>query len=321
MSEPPVGLTFPPHDQIQVLHIDDEEPVRTVTARCLEAASPRITVTSAEDCASMERLLETAPVDCVVSDYHMPSADGFTVFDRVREYDSRIPCLLLTGERGSSFIEEALEVGVADYVEKRAGGGQFDLLAHRIEKAVARTRSSRRADTAILATSVSEFLRTRHASLAELGPICQRIAAQQPYSFAWIGALDKARDRIEITCGATATESEAVNLGTIALADGGPDEIVTTAVTDGGVQTTSQSEKTKSTSWGCGPDQPPGVLAAVPITNNDHVVGILGVSSRSSQFDRIDRALLKWLGRALSTAHPAPSAEQRAASTSVVSNG
>ena len=125
-------------DGIDVLHVDDHDPFRDLVVRYLER-EPDITV---HDADTPERALElVSRVDCVVSDYDMPSATGLDLLEEVRERRPDLPFLLFTGKGSEEIASEAISAGVTDYLRKGGGTDRFTMLATRIRNAVAANRA------------------------------------------------------------------------------------------------------------------------------------------------------------------------------------
>ena len=145
-SQPPAGggeestdETQPP---ISVLHVDDDpdfgDLVKTFLSRNddLEVS----TVTSAA--TALERL-EEGTVDCVVSDYEMPTMDGLEFLAAVRVRDTDLPFILFTGKGSEEIASEAISAGVTDYLRKGIGTERYAILANRIRNGVSEYRANR----------------------------------------------------------------------------------------------------------------------------------------------------------------------------------
>jgi PAS domain S-box-containing protein len=130
-------------EPIRVLHVDDDPDFVELAATFLERADEQFVVETATSVGEGLDRLAGMDVDCVVSDYEMPDRDGIEFLERVRaDYDS-LPFILFTGKGSESVASEAISAGVTDYLRKRTGAEQYDLLANRIENAVDASRSRR----------------------------------------------------------------------------------------------------------------------------------------------------------------------------------
>ena len=130
-------------EPIRVLHVDDDPDFVELTATFLERTDDQFVVETATSVGEgLDRLAET-DVDCVVSDYEMPDRDGIEFLETVRADHDALPFILFTGKGSESVASEAISAGVTDYLRKRTGTEQYDLLANRIENAVDATRSRR----------------------------------------------------------------------------------------------------------------------------------------------------------------------------------
>jgi PAS domain S-box-containing protein len=128
---------------VRVLHVDDDPEFLAVAAAHLERADGSFEVLTAEDAATgLDRLAET-DVDCVVSDYRMPGADGIEFLERVRAAHPDLPFVLFTGEGSETVASEAISAGVTDYLQKGTGTAQYEVLANRVRNAVERRRADR----------------------------------------------------------------------------------------------------------------------------------------------------------------------------------
>ncbi|MFB6131494.1 MAG: PAS domain-containing protein [Salinigranum sp.] len=138
---------------IRVLHVDDRPEFGALAAEYLEREDDRFEVITAGSPGEGLARLESARVDCVVSDYEMPDVDGLEFLDRVREAHPEVPFILFTGKGSEEIASEAIARGVTDYLQKGGGTEQYQILSNRIANAVERHRSR-------------EALKEREASLA-----------------------------------------------------------------------------------------------------------------------------------------------------------
>ncbi|WP_049899330.1 PAS domain S-box protein [Halococcus agarilyticus] len=129
-----------------VLLVDDEPGVAETAAAFVERANGSLTTTTATNpTAALDRFEENG-IDCVVSDYDMPGMDGLALFEAVAERDTETPFILFTGKGSEEVASEAISLGVTDYLQKETGTEQYEVLANRIENAVAARRATERLD-------------------------------------------------------------------------------------------------------------------------------------------------------------------------------
>ena len=133
---------------IRVLHVDDEPEFRELTAEFLQRTDDRLEVVTAESGEAGLASLDDESVDCIVSDQDMPGMDGLEFLERVRESHPDLPFILFTGKGSEEIASDAITAGVSDYLRKGSGTEQYELLANRIENAVAGYRASRAAERA-----------------------------------------------------------------------------------------------------------------------------------------------------------------------------
>jgi PAS domain S-box-containing protein len=137
--------------------VDDDDLFRDLAERHLERRG--LEVTTVESAAAALEELESGDVDCVVSDFDMPGADGLELLESVRERDPDIPFVLFTGKGSEEIASEAISAGVTDYLQKQTTSDQFALLANRIERAVTecRTEAALEESERMLSTLVSNL--------------------------------------------------------------------------------------------------------------------------------------------------------------------
>jgi PAS domain S-box-containing protein len=136
------GTALSAGEDITVLHVDDDPDVLDITATFLQRADRRFeVVTETDPDAALDRL--DGGVDCVVSDYQMPAMDGLAFLDAVRDEAPELPFVLFTGKGSEEIASDAISAGVTDYLQKRTGTDQYEILANRIANAVDRHRTAR----------------------------------------------------------------------------------------------------------------------------------------------------------------------------------
>ncbi|MCM2374108.1 sigma-54-dependent transcriptional regulator [Aporhodopirellula aestuarii] len=99
-----------------LLVIDDEVPILKAFERAFTSDST--TVLTAKDAATGEATFTEAKPDVVVIDLSLPDASGLDCFKRLREIDSRVPVIFITGHGTVESAIEATKLGAYDYLFK-----------------------------------------------------------------------------------------------------------------------------------------------------------------------------------------------------------
>ncbi|MFB6197898.1 MAG: response regulator, partial [Halobacteriaceae archaeon] len=190
-----------PSEPVCVLLVDDDVSFLEMATEALERAHNGLQVIAESSTESALSRLDEGDIDCVVSDYLMPSMDGIELFDEVRESHSDIPFILLTAEGSEEVAAEAISAGVTDYFRKSGDADQYTVLANRITNVVQQHRAKKRAAEQ---ERISSLVRTINKALAEAttretveAEVCEIIAQSNPYVFAWIGEPDPETGKVQ----------------------------------------------------------------------------------------------------------------------------
>lgn len=99
----------------KILVVDNELEILNVLQDVLNILgySP-VVVTSGKDALEA---FEKGKFSLVITDMVMPDINGLTLLKKIKEQDSKIPVIIITGF-GSEAIEEAIQAGADGYIEK-----------------------------------------------------------------------------------------------------------------------------------------------------------------------------------------------------------
>jgi len=112
---------------ISLLYVDAESPPAAV------AGAPELTAERVGSAAAARERVAAAEVDCVVSEYALPDADGLDLLASVRAERPELPFVLFTDSGSETVASDALGAGATDYLPKSAGGEE---LRERVRRAV-----------------------------------------------------------------------------------------------------------------------------------------------------------------------------------------
>jgi DNA-binding NtrC family response regulator len=103
-------------DTGRILIIDDEEIVRTSCRRILEPEG--YAVKTADQGSHGLAILESHPIDLVLTDLMMPDIDGIEVLRSIKEKWPETEVIIMTGYGTVKTAVRAMKIGVFDYLEK-----------------------------------------------------------------------------------------------------------------------------------------------------------------------------------------------------------
>jgi DNA-binding NtrC family response regulator len=114
-----------------LLIVDDEENVRHVLKDFFEKLDYAVvTADSGED--ALNKFIP-GRFDSIISDLFMPNIDGMGLLKRVRQQDTRVKFLMITGYPSIDGAVEAMKEGAYDYVTKPF---KFDDIKIKLERAL-----------------------------------------------------------------------------------------------------------------------------------------------------------------------------------------
>ncbi len=101
-----------------VLVIDDYKPVLESLAAYLGLFLRDCTVWIAEDGKTATDIIQTTPIDIILTDLEMPRMDGFQLIDYAKAHYPSIPIFVMTGSHSLESEKRARKSGVVQYIVK-----------------------------------------------------------------------------------------------------------------------------------------------------------------------------------------------------------
>lgn len=133
-----------------ILYVDDDLALARLAERHFGRAGYQ--VVHAVDAASAMEAVEKGGVDAVVLDHYLKSETGLDILHRLKERESVIPVIYVTGSSDAKIAIDALKNGAFDYVIKTVGDEFWPLMESAIAQAIANAelrRAKEKADQEI----------------------------------------------------------------------------------------------------------------------------------------------------------------------------
>jgi len=117
---------------VKILVVDDEPDIALILKLYLEEAG--YSITRAKDGESCLAILAKETFSLVLLDINLPKMNGIEVLEKIKEIDSDISVLMMTGNGSESMAVKCMKIGAYDYFSK-----PFSLedVLHRVEQALA----------------------------------------------------------------------------------------------------------------------------------------------------------------------------------------
>jgi two-component system nitrogen regulation response regulator GlnG len=103
-------------EQLQVWVVDDDEAIRFVLERALGRAGYE--TQSFGDVSTVRSALARSQPAVIITDIHLPDADGLSVLEALAEYDIEVPVIAMTAFSDLDQAVSAFQSGVFDYLSK-----------------------------------------------------------------------------------------------------------------------------------------------------------------------------------------------------------
>lgn len=101
---------------VQILVIDDEEPIRKLLARIIELEGYKISTASC--CSNALQQLRKQQYDVILCDVFLPDGNGVDFIFEIKKYSSDAAIILLTAHGNIEDGVQAIKNGAFDYITK-----------------------------------------------------------------------------------------------------------------------------------------------------------------------------------------------------------
>ena len=108
-------------DRIQVCYIEPHAQTATSVTAALEATDPTVEVHHVETASEAQKLLETSPVDCVVTEWELPDGSEAALIKTLRGAAPTVPIVCFT-DQPADIAQELFAITATDYLQRSCGG-------------------------------------------------------------------------------------------------------------------------------------------------------------------------------------------------------
>jgi len=143
-------------DEIRVLCVDDAPQWAAGIAEELDRRDVAIDTHTATTASEALEYLTEREIDCIVSEYDLPDADGLELLEDARSTVDSVPFLLFTGSGSEAIASEAISAGVTEYVRKGDDPDLDAALADAVVDAVAETQRRRERERRLHAVETAQ---------------------------------------------------------------------------------------------------------------------------------------------------------------------
>lgn len=98
----------------RILVVDDEEVMREFLLEVFTAHQPL----GARDAEQALELVQSEQVELVISDLKMPGMDGLELLRRIKDFNSDIKVIIITGYASLKTASDCIQAGASDFLKK-----------------------------------------------------------------------------------------------------------------------------------------------------------------------------------------------------------
>ena len=181
--------------KMRVLIADDVQETRRSTRLMLSMISDVEVVAIASNGLQAVNMAKEHHPDIVVLDINMPEMDGLTAFKQIAQVHPDTGCIIISAEKESSVLREAMSLGIRDYLFKPFTVDELEQavvqVSARIEKTrqtIAQEKQLRQKNEIYLKQLAEEFVKNRRTDDRAV-EVFERLAANPACELRWLRTL------------------------------------------------------------------------------------------------------------------------------------
>ncbi|MFA5719023.1 MAG: sigma-54 dependent transcriptional regulator [Desulfobulbaceae bacterium] len=169
-------------DKLNILVVDDDLRMRELIRDTL--AEVELTPQLYGDSREALRLLESEPIDLVITDLKMPHIDGIGLLERAKQLNPEILVILITGYGTIASAIEAMQKNAYDYIQKPFEPDDFLLVVRRAIDHIRLLRENRRLKEQVAGLGFDELvgnskgMKDLQAMIARIAPLDTTVLLQ-----------------------------------------------------------------------------------------------------------------------------------------------
>lgn len=121
----------------KILVVDDEQSIREILARRLEAWGHEVTAVGSADAALEQMAIEPFPI--IFCDVIMPVHDGVWLLEQIRHQWPQTVAVMVSGAQEFDTVMKIQKLGATDYVTKPVGR---EMLYQALQRALAKSSAA-----------------------------------------------------------------------------------------------------------------------------------------------------------------------------------
>ena len=127
---------FSEFKNLSVLYAEDDNTLRVITEKTLQLIVGKVYAVA--DGVEALRMYQSNPIDIVILDIYMGSISGIEVAKKIREYNDKVPIVIVSGSIETEDLLAACKLNLIDYIHKPI---DFNALIKVLYSAVDRLKS------------------------------------------------------------------------------------------------------------------------------------------------------------------------------------
>lgn len=184
-----------PQKKLRVLIADDIQETRRNTRLMLSMISDVEVVAIASDGLQAVQMAKEQRPDIVVLDVNMPGMNGLTAFKQISQTLPDTGCIIISAEKESETLQEAMSIGIRDYLFKPFTVDQLELAVEKVSERLAKKRQQnkqtaelRQRNEAYVKQLAVEFTKNRRTDNKAV-EVYEYLAANPACELRWLRTL------------------------------------------------------------------------------------------------------------------------------------